>query len=288
MFAMQHDGYRERIRICRTADLGAFVPWFAGAMVAGRVHRDREPLLAGDPSFHRDGERLQVVGEDFAARSRALAEAIDRLHRRGEVRAPLGEMYGVPGPGGGPPLLQVDRAAVAWFGVQATGVHLNGFVRDRGVHLWVAERARGKRTFPGHLDNVVAGGRPIGLSAMATLVKECGEEAAIPPELAARAVPVGTIDYAQQDGLSLKVDSLACFDLELPADFVPTPHDGEVEGFRLWPVDEVAASLRNGGTWKPNSAMVALDFLLRLGLLDGELPVAERAHLWQQLRCGLP
>ena len=78
---------------------------------------------------------------------------------------------------------------------------------------WIARRARNKRTFPGHLDNVTAGGQSIGFTPMATLTKECDEEAGIPAPLAAQASPVGSINYVMQEELSRKDDVLACFDV---------------------------------------------------------------------------
>ena len=50
--------------------------------------------------------------------------------------------------------------------------------------MWVARRARTKATYPGKLDNMVAGGHPLGISAFDNLLKECYEEAGIPPEIA--------------------------------------------------------------------------------------------------------
>ncbi len=232
-------------------------------------------------------DRLQLAGEDHAARSQSLAAAIEGLVAQGELRVPLGEPYPLLDRATRQPLAQLDRTAVPWFGVLAMGVHLNGYVRTAtGPHLWIARRAAGKRTFAGHLDNVVAGGQGAGYSARQTLVKECAEEAGIPAALAARAVAVGSIGYTQQDGASLKVDQLACFDLELPAGFEPRPVDGEVERFELRSAAAIAASLRGDESWKPNCALVALDFLLRWGLLDGELPAAERLRLWRVLHAG--
>jgi 8-oxo-dGTP pyrophosphatase MutT (NUDIX family) len=184
----------------------------------------------------------------------------------------------------GPPQLLVDRAAVAWLGVRAAGVHLNGFVRGRdGLSLWVARRARDKRTYPGHLDNLVAGGQPGDLDALATLRKECLEEAGLPDELAVQARPVGALHYVQQDGDSLKPDTLTLFDLELPAGFVPRPVDGEVESFALWPLDRVVRSLVEDEAWKPNCALVVIDFLLRHGGIDDAVPAPARWRLWNAL-----
>lgn len=283
---MPIDRYLDRIRVCHTADRRAFAPWFVGDVVAGHVHVEHLPLLEAPPTpFARRGGRLVLDGADFASRSRALADLTARLARDGAVRAPLGEFYPVLAPGREEALLQVDRAVVAWFGVPAAGVHLNGFVRTGdGLAVWVARRALGKRTFPGHLDNLVAGGQSIGMSPEATLRKECHEEAGIPAALAARAVPAGRLDYTQQDVRSLKVDTLWCFDLELSPDFRPHPVDGEVEAFELWPAATVAQSLRGDGLWKPNCALVVLHFLLRTGALDAELSPAERDRLSRALR----
>lgn len=266
------------------------MPWHCGGAVAGRVHASKVPvLLAAGGALCRDGDRLAAVGADFAERSSRFAELVAALVARGELRPPLGEFYPVTAGCSPEPLLQIDRTAVATFGVRARGIHGNGWSRSEdGCSLWIARRSRGKRTFPGHLDNLVGGGQSIDLTAQQTLVKECHEEAGIPPALAARAVPAGTITYAQQDGATLKPDLLACFDLELPTDFVPHPVDGEVECFEAWPVARVAASLRGDDPWKPNSALVALDFLLRHGVLDGEVPAAERWRLWSAMRGALP
>ncbi|MCA8966035.1 MAG: DUF4743 domain-containing protein [Planctomycetes bacterium] len=279
-------GYLDRILACRNADLGSFVPWRVAGAEVGRVHRDRVPRLAG--VLEQEEGAWLLPGRDFGERSRHLASLVAELAAQGEIRPLTGEFYPVGAPGG-PPLLQVDRAAVPWFGVGSSGVHLNGHLwRDGVLHLWLAERSRSKSTYPGHLDNLVAGGQAIGSSALTTLVKECGEEAGIAPQLAAQAEPKARITYVQQDGLGLKADTLQCFDLQLPDDFEPRAVDGEVESFRLLPVGEVAASLRGGDRWKPNSALVVLDFLLRHGALDAELDTAARSSLWQALHGQLP
>lgn len=281
------DPYLRRVAVCHCADLAAFEPWFVGDERTGRLHRDRVAAACAPPTpFARQGERIRLTGADFLSRSQGLATLVERLVAAGELPPPVGEPYPV-GDDPTAPLAQVDRVAVSWLGVPASGVHLSGWVRvDGGIAMWVARRASGKRTYPGHLDNVVAGGRSLGLDAATTLRKECQEEAGIPAGLAERAVPAGTLHYEQQDGRSLKVDTLACYDLELPADFVPRPMDGEVEAFEAWPLAAVAASLRGDDVWKPNSALVAIDFLLRRGALVGELGHAGCALLAQALRPG--
>lgn len=70
--------------------------------------------------------------------------------------------------------------------------------------------------------------QPYGLSCADNVAKECWEEAGVPPELAAAAVPVGFVSYVSLSEEGLKPDVLFCYDLQLPADFVPKPQDGEV------------------------------------------------------------
>lgn len=53
--------------------------------------------------------------------------------------------------------------------------------------------------------------------------QECGEEAGIPPELAATAIAAGAVSYAALQPAGVKRDVLFVYDLRLPPDFVPTP-----------------------------------------------------------------
>ena len=107
--------------------------------------------------------------------------------------------------------------------------------------MWIGRRSLTKPTAPGKLDQLVAGGQPAGVGVRANLVKEAAEEADIGPELAARAVPVGTVNYltARPDGL--RNDVLFNYDLVVPPDFRPVNRDGEIASFHLWSLDEVAA-----------------------------------------------
>ncbi|MBL8736737.1 MAG: DUF4743 domain-containing protein [Planctomycetes bacterium] len=276
----------ERAKLCHTADPNGFLPWFVGEHKVGFVHGSREPLLAtaGAP-FVRTRGHWQLVGADLEGRSAALARFANELAQAGMARTALGELYPVEAPTAPAPLLAIDRAFVTWFGVRARGVHLNGLVRTpAGLRLWVAHRARDKRTFPGHLDNLVAGGQPFGLSPEQTLAKECHEEAGLPASLAAAARQVAVLHYTQQDGTLWKPDTLVCFDLDLPADVTPRPVDGEVEAFELWSVAQVVDSLAGDALWKPNCVLVVLDCLLRHGALDDRLTGRERLLLWHAVR----
>jgi isopentenyldiphosphate isomerase len=152
--------------------------------------------------------------------------------------------------------------------------------------MWVARRARDKPSYPGMLDNMVAGGQPIGLGLMENIVKECAEEADIPREIAARSRAVGAISYCHQFEDGVKPDQQFCYDLELPADFTPRNTDGEVESFELWPIEQVIATVRETFEFKFNCNLVIIDFLIRHGLIDAD-GEQDYMALSQGLRRGL-
>jgi isopentenyldiphosphate isomerase len=136
----------------------------------------------------------------------------------------------------------------------------------------VPRRTFTKPTFPGQLDNTVAGGQPAGIGLHANLIKECAEEASIPRRLAEQAKAVSYISYLNQSGPQLKPDLMTCFDLELPEDFTPRANDGEVHSFELWPVQRVFETVRDTCEFKYNCNLVLIDFFVRHGLLSADDP----------------
>ena len=73
--------------------------------------------------------------------------------------------------------------------------------------MWIARRSPTKQTWPGYLDQIVAGGISTGYSMMETIVKECGEEAGIDPKLAKLAKPAGTIQYFTRSRYGLQPET---------------------------------------------------------------------------------
>ena len=162
----------------------------------------------------------------------------------------------------------LDRGALPSFGIAATGVHLNGLIeRDGKTLLWVARRAADKLLDPGKLDHLAAGGVPAGLDPHETLLKEAAEECGLAPSLLRDTRPVATIRYAMDRPEGLRRDTLACFDVTLPADWRPEARDGEVEAFELWPLDRVMDAVRNTELFKFNVNLVLIDLFIRRGLV---------------------
>ena len=269
-------GYLRHIESCNRWAPEEYRPFFVAGQPVGLVRQDVlrrlldwRDLVSGDGS----GLALEPEREDFAGRSRALAQLVYRMIEAGLVPRRRGEEFPVAMRFADPPLAALDRGALVALGIRAYGVHLNGYVRRRGgIELWVGKRARDKEVAPGPLDNLVAGGQPIGLTPLENLVKEAREEAGIAPELACRAVPCGALSYVMALPDGLRRDTLFVYDLELADSFVPRNDDGEFESFRRLPLAAVAARVHDSDDFKFNVNLVIIDFLIRHGVLAPDDP----------------
>jgi 8-oxo-dGTP pyrophosphatase MutT (NUDIX family) len=268
--------YLDRIAECNTFDLRRYRPFEIGAARLGWVRPEFAALLSRYPEvFAVDERRVSLRDElsDFRTRTAALLPVLTGLRDEGHILGWRDEPYPVTESFTSAPALQIERAATNHFGVRTFGVHMNGFVRKAdGLHMWVPRRSRSKPTYPGLLDNMVAGGQPLGVGLLDNLVKECAEEASIPASIARRAQPVGVVSYCAEVAEGLQPDVQFCFDLELPADFEPRNSDGEVEEFCLLPMSEVARIVADTREFKPNCAVVIIHFMMRHGLLAPEHP----------------
>ncbi len=269
--------YLDHIRACNTCDIAGFRGFWVEGLRVGWVRR----ALAERLSDFRDivtiidgGIHLSRRYDDFESRSGAMARMIAILVDEGTLPRPRGEHYPVFPAWGAPPLFSLDRAAVVYFGTIAYGIHVNGFVRrpDGGVDLWIGTRSRDRSVAPGKLDNMIAGGQPVGLGLSDNLIKEAFEEAAIGRDLALRARPAGTVTYRMETPPGVKVDCLFVYDLELPPGFEPRNTDGEVESFERLPWERVAEIVRDTEDFKFNCNLVIIDFLIRHGLISPEHP----------------
>ncbi len=278
--------YLDRIATCRRWDPAAYRPLVIDGRTLGRVSHGVARRLAAFPEVfvvREDAVALAPGLDDFESRSRAVAEVLGEMKARGEIPLWRGEDYPVVARWGAAPALKIERAAVPLLGTRGFGVHLNGLVQSaRGLSMWVAKRAANKQTAPGKLDHLVAGGQPFGLGVRENLIKEAGEEAGVPAELAARAVAVGAVSYRCERPEGLRDDVLFCYDLELPENFTPQNTDGEVESFALWPIAEVLARIRDTEDFKFNVNLVVLDLAIRHGLIAPDDP--DYQEIWQGLR----
>lgn len=247
----------------------------------------------------------EACGATLQSRSEGVAMVMESLKDSGIIKGWRDELYPVSDSFYNPPVFLMERAATDLLGVLSYGVHINGILQsddDSNYELplmWMARRSKTKSKYPSMLDHIVAGGQPEGLSLMENVIKECEEEAGIPPEIARPGVnlrPAGVVSYeeAQQHALDSSTDSfytisrvvLFNYDLYLPKDFVPKPVDGEVEEFFLWRIDQIKESMAPDydDPIKPNCYLVIIDYLLRMGFVSPE--TKGYLDVLQELRSG--
>ncbi|KAI0279549.1 NUDIX hydrolase domain-like protein [Russula aff. rugulosa BPL654] len=178
------------------------------------------------------------------------------------------------------------------LGVVTHGVHMTVYEQKGGdadgevpMRVWVPRRAATKPTYPGMLDNSVAGGIAGGTTALDTVVKEAAEEASLDPQLVRKkARSVGAVSYYRQtDAGWLQPEVQFVYDMRVePGEARLAPMDGEVESFKLMSIDEIVSRM-HAGEFKPNCALVLIDFLVRHGYLTPEnepryLEINQRLH----------
>jgi uncharacterized protein DUF4743 len=260
---------------CNSWRTGRFVPLWRGEARIGLIRRDNAEALHRFTdvfSVEPDGVWLIAPG-DFDAVSAAIDQIVERLVAEGRVAKWRNEFFAVAPSWGAPPLFKLDRGAVGFFGVRAYGVHLNGYRREQGrLKLWIGRRAPNKKVSPDKLDNLVAGGIGYDHGLKATLVKEAAEEADLPPEVVAGAVPVGAVAYRMEVDNGLRDDVLFLYDLEVPDGFTPRNTDGEIVAFTLMDAEDVVERVRRTDEFKFNVNLVIIDFALRHGLVTPDDP----------------
>ncbi|MGB1109982.1 MAG: NUDIX hydrolase [Gammaproteobacteria bacterium] len=256
-------------------DPDRFVDFYiAGQRYGGIAKALRPRLLSACDAWlepYQGGITLRPEYSSFEQRTEAFLGIARYLEHSGESRAIMNEPYPVTLHSRAESIAHVDRTVVGQLGLRNFSQHMNGYVRKPdGLYLWIGRRARDKATWPGKLDQMVAGGLPANISLADNLRKECHEEAGIPANIAARAQPVGAISYHYDLANGQRRDIMFCYDLELPEDFIPVANDGEVERFECLPAEEVARLVRETNDFKANCNLANIDFLMRHGLIDPE------------------
>lgn len=266
----------DHIVACNTHDMDGRRPFHIAGAQVGWVSDDiAERMTRWHENFkiERDSVSFRDELKDVEARSKALAEAgaamvvHQALPRNRKELCPVMESFGTPN------LLRMDRAWLQSFGVTSYGVHINGYVDTvDGPELWIGVRAKNREVAPGKLDNMVAGGLPVGLGLMENVVKEAAEEASVSEDLAQQAQPTGVITYMMSTAKGLRRDMLFVYDLKLPNSFKPENADGEISGFVRWPARQALRVVDETEEFKFNVNLVLIDFGIRHGLIEPDRP----------------
>ena len=241
------------------------------------------------PDWSRDEEAKELIfqprGTPFDPekavehRSKVLAKYLQDVRETQTFKVLGGwrnERYPVYGPGK-QLLFSMERSASPLFGIVTYGVHMTAFVRSpEGLKIWAPKRAPTKQTYPGMMDNTVAGGLSVGEKPTECLIREAQEEASLPEDIVASATSCGTMTYFHvrdaRAGGEVGLCQPECqyvYDLELPKDVVPRPGDDEAVDFQLLTLKQVQDAM-GAGQFKPNCALLLLDFFVRHGILTPE------------------
>ena len=239
------------------------------------------------------------TGEACSAAFKAVVDtAIQQRLFMSTLNATHSELFLLPGARttDGTPVC-VERFAGDLFGIIGRGAHLTAFTRTGpGKHdmkIWVPRRSESSFTFPGKLDSTVAGGVPAHQTPWENLLMEADEEASFPRELIERdARAAGVLTYAglSSEGMGegyVASDVVYVYDLEVGAEVVPAPKDGEVKEFHLMGVAEAREAMARG-EFKTNSAVVLVDFFVRHGVLSEETEGREFVEVVQRMHRRLP
>jgi 8-oxo-dGTP pyrophosphatase MutT (NUDIX family) len=263
--------FLDRIAACAVFDPAAYLPFLVDGQHVGLVRPEFAARLAPyDTVFQVSASAVHLAAEPAGVdeRTRAVDHVLRRLADEGALSGWRGESYAVAPRLEAPTLFYMERAAIPQFGVWASGVHVNGFVRQGAeLSMWIGRRSPDKQAAPNKFDQIVAGGRSAGYSVRETMIKESEEEASIDADLASRAIPVGAITYRTEREEGLRRDVIYVYDLELPADFIPHNTDGEIAEFELWPIARVMERVRDSDDFKFNCSLVVVDFLIRHGVV---------------------
>ena len=223
------------------------VPWYLGGSQAATGHLTPSYAkvlqnLSSQWTHAPLGLHWDALDRKPASRSRALAEFAKQLYELGYVTGWRNEKFSywedhVIGTGPQcleptsllPTAFEMERSAFRFFGLRSHAVHVNGFTNEG--HMWCGRRALTKPTDPGMLDNVAAGGLPVGESLQTCAVREIAEEAGLYETLALTAVSHGHVSSCRVVATGLHHETLWVYNLLVPPDVTPVNQDGEVSEF---------------------------------------------------------
>ena len=278
-------GFAERLGAARVFEQSRYKRFTVDGVVIGHVRHDLCERL-------RTFSDIFAIGDAAVTFASALTRREDRSAQMALVARELAsqrlltpwrdETYDIRRPGSATAFFELERAAVRVFGFTAHAVHINGLTERFAKRcMWIARRSDDKAIDPGMLDNMVGGGLASGLTVADTLVKEAWEEAGIPAQLARQARAEGSLQIVREVPEGLHAEVIYLHDLVLPAAFEPRNQDGEVAELRLMSLEEVTAAIAGDAQFTVDAALVAMDCLLRQGVLDARWSQAIRANVLQ-------
>ncbi|OCF33075.1 hypothetical protein I316_05120 [Kwoniella heveanensis BCC8398] len=168
---------------------------------------------------------------------------------------------------------EFERPMMQLIGFTPFGTHLTAYEgKGDNMKLWISRRSATRSDWPSKLDSTVAGGMPAGVTALENIIIECSEEAGWPEEMIRKhARCTGMVSFYKCLKSNFVVPGEYTYDMDLRLGEYqpPRPDFKEADKFMLMPVQDVLTALRNH-QFKPLSALVTIDFLIRHGYITPE------------------
>ncbi len=178
-----------------------YKPLFCQGHHIGLVSRDVEvELLPYNDIFVIHPTKIDLCPgiisyEEISAQVARVLSALREKNKFTALKGWRNETFEIKPSYGQPALFAMERAATCMFGLRQYGCDVNGYVvnEDGSLSVWMQRRSLNKPTWPGKLDNFVAGGLSSGYSIRETVIKETEEEASLPRHIAERMEPAGCV-----------------------------------------------------------------------------------------------
>jgi len=259
----------------RSAPLDFLPIFFIGAhaekQIIGHINPEFIPFIHDSlqekkiSHIHMDHHGLFINSASPFLISAGLTELANRLRQGGFIPGWRNEEFAWIDHNGHA-YFRLERAAFRILGLRSTASHINGFTKEG--NLWLGRRSESKRTDPGLLDNLAAGGISADETPWVCAVRELWEEAGVPPQLATQITPAGKVHMRRPiPGGGFHDEQLFIYDLALSSNFIPTNHDGEVSSFIEISLAEAAARIL-AEEFTTDAAFVTADFILRSNKLS--------------------
>ena len=159
-------------------------------------------------------------------------------------------------------IFNIKRNFLSLFGLPSYGVHCNVWKKHKDKFIiYFAKRSEKSKSFPGYVDNTVAGGQPINLSIFENLKKEAYEEAGISSKFLKKVQRGNIVSYFHNNNNNFISAVIFNYHLNKVDELKLKNIDGEVESFFSLPLENIYKLLEKN-LLKPNCIIPILDFIL--------------------------
>ena len=159
-------------------------------------------------------------------------------------------------------IFNIKRSFLSLFGFPSYGVHCNVWRKHKDKFIiYFAKRSEKLKSFPGYIDNTVAGGQPINLSILENLKKEAYEEAGISRKYLKKVQRGNIVSYFHNNNNNFISAVIFNYHLNKIDELELKNIDGEVESFFSLTLENIYKLIEKN-LLKPNCIIPILDFIL--------------------------